>query len=157
MAALFIIQARLSSEAEFKARYKQYQAAVQPLITAHGGRTLAIGRDLEVMEGGHDGRRLIILEFPDMEKLKAFWHSPEYARVKPLRENGGDAEAVLAEFAAAGVDDGALADRLQREGAASFDASWKDLLERLARKRLQLTQRDTSTNPAHDRESTSIQ
>ena len=65
-----------------------------------------------------------------------------------LSANGGDAETVLAEFAAAGVDDTALAGRLQREGAASFDASWKDLLERLAKKRMQLTQRDTATNRA---------
>ncbi len=65
-----------------------------------------------------------------------------------LRDDGGDAESVLAEFAAAGVDDVALADRLQREGAASFDASWKDLLERLAQKRTQLTQRNTPTKPA---------
>lgn len=93
MAALFIIQARLSSDADFKARYRRYQAAVQPLIAAHGGRTLAIGRDLEVMEGDHDGRRLIVLEFPDMDKLKAFWHSPEYAAIRPLRENGGEVQA----------------------------------------------------------------
>ena len=93
MPALFIIQARLSSNADFKARYKEYQAAVQPLIASHGGRTRAIGRELEVMEGSHDGRRLIILEFPDMERLKAFWHSPEYARIKPLRENGGEVQA----------------------------------------------------------------
>lgn len=93
MAALFIIQARLSSDADFQARYKQYQAQVQPLIMVHGGRVLAIGRDLEVMEGDHDGRRLIVLEFPDMESLKAFWRSPEYARIKPLRENGADVQA----------------------------------------------------------------
>ena len=93
MPALFIIQARLSNDAEFKARYKQYQSAVQPLIATHGGRTLAIGRDLEVMEGSHDGRRLIVLEFPDMDRLKAFWHSPEYARIKPLRENGSEVQA----------------------------------------------------------------
>lgn len=65
-----------------------------------------------------------------------------------LRDDGGNAESVLAEFASAGVDDTALADRLQREGAASFDASWKDLLERLAQKRTQLTQHVTTNNSA---------
>jgi len=38
------------------------------------------------------------------------------------------------------VDDAALAARLQSEGAASFDKSWRDLLERLAAKRTALTQ-----------------
>jgi transaldolase len=62
-----------------------------------------------------------------------------------LRPDGGDAEAVLAEFKRAGVDEAALAARLQREGAASFDASWKDLLGRVAAKRAMLAQRDPAT------------
>jgi transaldolase len=45
-----------------------------------------------------------------------------------LPEDGGDAETVIAAFARAGVDNEQLAADLQREGAASFVASWKDLL-----------------------------
>ncbi len=45
-----------------------------------------------------------------------------------LSQDGGDAESVIAMFAKAGVDDEKLAAELQREGAASFVASWKDLL-----------------------------
>jgi transaldolase len=48
--------------------------------------------------------------------------------------DGGDAEAVLAEFARLGVDEAALAARLQREGAEAFDKSWQDLLRRIAEK-----------------------
>lgn len=51
-----------------------------------------------------------------------------------LPADGGDAEAVLAEFAKAGVDIAALADRLQREGTQSFDTSWADLMECIASK-----------------------
>jgi transaldolase len=42
--------------------------------------------------------------------------------------DGGDCEAVLGEFAAAGVDVLALAARLQDEGAAAFVKSWNELL-----------------------------
>ncbi|HEY5432909.1 MAG TPA: transaldolase [Coriobacteriia bacterium] len=59
--------------------------------------------------------------------------------------DGGDAEAELAEFAKAGVDTAALAARLQREGTASFDTSWKDLLDRLAAKRAMLAPRDRAS------------
>jgi transaldolase len=52
--------------------------------------------------------------------------------------DGGDADAVLAEFARAGVDTTALAARLQGEGTAAFEVSWKDLLTRLATKRTML-------------------
>jgi transaldolase len=46
--------------------------------------------------------------------------------------DGGDCDAVLARFAAAGVDLGALAAKLQDEAADGFDASWKDLMEHIA-------------------------
>ena len=52
--------------------------------------------------------------------------------------DGGDAEDVIAACARAGVNDTELAARLQREGADSFDKSWKDLLECLAGKSAQL-------------------
>ena len=49
----------------------------------------------------------------------------------PLAAGGGDAEAVLANFAKAGIDVGALAARLQDDGAKSFVASWIDLMSRI--------------------------
>lgn len=52
----------------------------------------------------------------------------------PLPVDGGDAEALLGEFAGAGVDVLALATRLQREGADSFAASWKDLMRQIGSK-----------------------
>jgi len=46
-----------------------------------------------------------------------------------LPPDGGDAEAVLARFAQAGVDVGALSARLQDDGAKSFVKSWNDLMQ----------------------------
>lgn len=48
--------------------------------------------------------------------------------------DGGDAEAVLARFAEAGIDVDALASKLQKEGAQSFVKSWQQLLQRIADK-----------------------
>lgn len=56
-----------------------------------------------------------------------------------LSADGGDAEALLAGFARAGVDDGALAATLQREGTQSFAKSWNDLMARIASKSDALT------------------
>ena len=58
-----------------------------------------------------------------------------------MRADGGDAEATIARYAAAGVDVDALAAQLQREGAASFVASWRDLLQRIAAKSAALAAR----------------
>lgn len=69
---------------------------------------------------------------PD-ETLLAFADHGDVKGVMPI--NGGDAEAVLAEFAAVGVRDEALADELQRRGTASFIKSWNELMQRIASKR----------------------
>lgn len=45
-----------------------------------------------------------------------------------LAEDGGDAEAVLAQFGKVGVDIDAVAARLQDEGAIAFIKSWNDLI-----------------------------
>ncbi|SER58261.1 transaldolase [Nitrosomonas sp. Nm51] len=57
-----------------------------------------------------------------------------------LPQDGGNAEAVIAEVARAGVDDATLADQLQREGAQSFAKSWKDLMACIASKIAKLKQ-----------------
>jgi uncharacterized protein (DUF1330 family) len=99
MPALFIIQAEVAADGALRARYREYQARVQPMIEAHGGRFRASGTGLEVLEGAHDGRRLIVFEFASMDAIRGFWNSPEYAELKALRAGAAriDAWAVPAQ------------------------------------------------------------
>jgi transaldolase len=71
------------------------------------------------------------------QTLLAFAEHGEVAET--LAADGGDAEELLARFAHAGVAYDALAAQLQREGAESFGASWKDLLGGIAAKSKLLT------------------
>jgi transaldolase len=64
--------------------------------------------------------------------LKAFADHGEIGAT--LQPDGGDSEAVIAEFTKAGVDVDALAARLQDEGAKSFVKSWDELMEVIAQK-----------------------
>ena len=48
--------------------------------------------------------------------------------------DGGYGDAVLEEFRREGVDDEALAQRLQREGVQAFAKSWNALLARIREK-----------------------
>jgi transaldolase len=60
---------------------------------------------------------------------------PEHGQLRGVMpEDGGDAEAVIASFAEAGVDVDALAAQLQQEGAQAFVKSWNALLRRIAEK-----------------------
>ena len=68
---------------------------------------------------------------PD-KTLLAFAEHGEVGEQLPA--DGGDAEQVLAEFEAAGVEVAELAARLQREGAEAFDASWNELMQSIEAK-----------------------
>ena len=59
--------------------------------------------------------------------LKALADHGELGAILPA--DGGDSEAVLAQFAKAGVDVDSLAAQLQDEGAKSFVKSWHELME----------------------------
>ena len=72
---------------------------------------------------------------PD-KTLVAFADHGKLRGVMP--EDGGDAEAILARFAQAGIDVDALAAQLQREGAESFVKSWRELMQRIAEKSVAL-------------------
>jgi transaldolase len=64
--------------------------------------------------------------------LKAF---AEHGEVGPiLAADGGNCEIALSEFAKAGIDIDALAERLQDEGAKSFVKSWYELMVVIASK-----------------------
>jgi transaldolase len=86
-----------------------------------------------------DGLYVEALAAPDTintmpeKTLVAFADHGEVKGAMPI--DGGDAEAVLADFAAAGVDDDRLAADLQREGTAAFAKSWNELMRRIAAKR----------------------
>ena len=73
---------------------------------------------------------------PD-KTLTAFYDHGETGPTMPA--DGGDCDAILARFKDAGVDVGALATKLQKDGAKSFDTSWKDLMSRIAKQTKALT------------------
>ena len=68
---------------------------------------------------------------PD-KTLLAFAEHGHVKGVMPI--DGGDAEQVIDEFRRAGVDDAAMADRLQVEGTQAFDKAWRELLDCIAAK-----------------------
>jgi uncharacterized protein (DUF1330 family) len=89
MPAYMFVQLSVTDPAKFAA----YREAVPAVVEAFGGRYLVRGGTVEVLEGTYDGRRLVLFEFPSVDAIKRFWHSPEYAKVKPLRENAAEVDA----------------------------------------------------------------
>lgn len=67
------------------AAFEQYRQLVPPLIAAAGGRYLVRGGEVKVVEGNPQALRKVVLEFPSMAALEAFYGSREYAPLLALR------------------------------------------------------------------------
>jgi uncharacterized protein (DUF1330 family) len=67
-------------------RYEQYKAASPGAIAAGGGRFLARGGELVVLEGDWQPSRLVVLEFEDLAAAKRWYESEAYQGAKKLRE-----------------------------------------------------------------------
>jgi uncharacterized protein (DUF1330 family) len=82
MAAYFVVQSTVKDEAQ----WQKYRQAVVPFIASFGGRLVARGAKVEVLEGEHDVRPVVMFEFPSMDAIHAFWNSPDYIPIKKIRE-----------------------------------------------------------------------
>jgi uncharacterized protein (DUF1330 family) len=78
-------------------RYENYKQLAQASIPVYGGRYLARGAPVEVLEGEWTPSRLVILEFPSAERARAWWASTEYAEGKALRQATAHTDMVLTE------------------------------------------------------------
>lgn len=79
------------------ATYEGYRPLAGAAVEKYGGRFLARGGKVEPAEGGWAPKRLVILEFPSMEKLKAFYHSPEYQKALAIRQKASKGRLVFVE------------------------------------------------------------
>ena len=67
-------------------RYEDYRRMVPATLVPFGGRFVVRGGQTEVLEGEWRPSRLVLLEFPSVERARAWWNSPEYAEARALRQ-----------------------------------------------------------------------
>jgi uncharacterized protein (DUF1330 family) len=69
-------------------KFDEYRTRVGPLIARHGGRYITKPGSHAVLEQDNavwQPQRVVIIEFPDMASLQAWYKSPEYAPLIELR------------------------------------------------------------------------
>jgi uncharacterized protein (DUF1330 family) len=79
------------------AKYDEYRQQVRATIDAHGGRFLVRGGASERLEGDAEIHRQVIIEFPDMAALKAWYHSDAYKPLIALRQSAAQGTLVAIE------------------------------------------------------------
>jgi uncharacterized protein (DUF1330 family) len=82
MAAYLIVDCRVTDAS----RYEDYKRLAPAAVARYGGRYLARGGETLVLEGDWQPNRVVVLEFPSLERARAFYDSPEYAAARVARE-----------------------------------------------------------------------
>ena len=67
-------------------RYEQYKAASAGAVAAAGGRFLARGGEVSVLEGDWAPSRLVVVEFEDLAAAQRWYESEAYQAAMGLRE-----------------------------------------------------------------------
>jgi uncharacterized protein (DUF1330 family) len=67
-------------------RYEEYKRMVPATLVPFGGRFVVRGGDTQVLEGDWRPGRLVLLEFPSVERARAWWTSPQYAAARDVRQ-----------------------------------------------------------------------
>ena len=79
------------------AGYENYKELAPASITQYGGRYLIRGGAVEPLEGEWPMKRLVVLEFPDVQAARSWWNSPEYRPARDLRHRTARARMILVE------------------------------------------------------------
>ncbi|MES2674557.1 MAG: DUF1330 domain-containing protein [Pseudomonadota bacterium] len=90
MSALIMFRIRVNDPALLK----DYQAKIPPLVEKHKGKFLVRGGQVITLEGPEENRRIVVIEFPELEDAKRFYNSVEYNEAKKLRENISEFECI---------------------------------------------------------------
>jgi len=75
-------------------QYERYKAASPGAIARANGRFIVRGGEIAVLEGDWKPKRLVMLEFADLEAAKRFYEGADYQQVKRLRDGAANLNMV---------------------------------------------------------------
>jgi len=91
--AYIVVQAEVTNPQ----RYAEYAKLSPGIIAKYGGKFLARGGKTVTLEGPPAKNRVVVIEFPSLEKAEEFYRSPEYTEAKKLREGAATAQFIAVE------------------------------------------------------------
>lgn len=97
MSAYVIVQVEVTDWDKFR----EYLKETPGTIVRHGGKYVARAGETETLEGPENNKRIVVIEFPSMQHAREWYRSPEYQRVKLLRESAAIGHLIAIE----GYDD----------------------------------------------------
>ena len=81
MAAYLLVDCRVTNPTQ----YEDYKRLAQVAVAQYGGRYIVRGGETVVLEGSWQPNRVVVLEFPDLQRARAFYDSIEYKKARDAR------------------------------------------------------------------------
>jgi uncharacterized protein (DUF1330 family) len=80
---------------------RPYSAKVESTFTPFSGRYVVRGGSVLPLEGVAPTGRMIVIEFDSLDQAKAWYNSPAYAEIRPIRHRAGETNAYFMEASVA--------------------------------------------------------
>ena len=77
--------------------YREYVAAVTPVVAKFGGEYMVRGGKAETVEGTAPGERTVVTRFPSYQAARDWYFSDDYAGIKKMRQAASTSIQTLAE------------------------------------------------------------
>ena len=77
--------------------YEEYKRQAAATVHKYGGKYIVRGGKTEVLEGDSQPKRIVILEFPTMERAKEWLNCEEYREPRKMRHRTASTNMILVE------------------------------------------------------------
>ena len=77
--------------------YEEYRRLVGASLAKYGGKFIARGGRIDVLEGTWHPKRVVICEFENLERARQWYESPEYLPAMAIRQKTSDASIIVVE------------------------------------------------------------
>jgi uncharacterized protein (DUF1330 family) len=77
--------------------YHEYKQLTPDTIKAYGGQFVVRGGKTEPLEGEWHPERIVLLEFPSVERAREWWHSEQYTRARLIRQRAAETKMIILE------------------------------------------------------------
>ncbi len=91
MSAYVIVEVSITDQKE----YEEYKKLTPAAIAAYDGKFIVRGGKSETLEGNWQPERIVVLEFPTVERAKEWWNSDIYSKAKVIRQRAAKTKMIV--------------------------------------------------------------
>jgi uncharacterized protein (DUF1330 family) len=95
MAAFVIVEVSIHNHKE----YEEYKKLTPAAVAAYDGKFVVRGGQTDTLEGNWQPERIVILQFPTVERAKEWWNSELYTNAKIIRQRAAETKMIVVQGA----------------------------------------------------------